>query len=317
MEMDKSALALLCMQRHSWEQGVAMQAFLERRDADAVIALAKEAAYRRLPDGRLAVMDDTDSATDPCSVGEALAWAAKKTRDQDLTRALDGLAHWALEKAPRSEDGIVYHLISAPEFWVDSMYMLPPFLAAIGESEEAMRQMRGYEKALLDPDTGLMAHRWNDKEKRFIRAAHWGVGNGWALAAYARLIRLTPDYQDELTMKVKRLIDALLPYMMSDGQFHDVVDDESTFAETNLSQMLCYTLARGMAEGWLDEGYRDVARQLRSAALSKVDTYGIARGVCGAPHFDRPGVAPEGQAFLMMMETAWERWEGGASKGVM
>ena len=39
--------ALLAMQRHSWEQGVAMQAFWELGDEDVVLAMAKEAAYRR------------------------------------------------------------------------------------------------------------------------------------------------------------------------------------------------------------------------------------------------------------------------------
>ncbi|MBV8276885.1 MAG: glycosyl hydrolase, partial [Verrucomicrobia bacterium] len=41
-------LALLSMQRNSWEQGVAMDAFFEQGDRDVVIALAKEAAYRRI-----------------------------------------------------------------------------------------------------------------------------------------------------------------------------------------------------------------------------------------------------------------------------
>ena len=44
------------MQRNSWEQGVAMDAFLEQGDREVVIALAKEAAYRRMPDGRPAMI---------------------------------------------------------------------------------------------------------------------------------------------------------------------------------------------------------------------------------------------------------------------
>lgn len=43
MGMKESALALLCMQRHSWEQGVCMQAFYEMGEGDVVIRLAKEA----------------------------------------------------------------------------------------------------------------------------------------------------------------------------------------------------------------------------------------------------------------------------------
>ena len=36
----------------------------------------------------------------------------------------------------------------------------------------------------------------------------------------------------------------------------------------------------------------------------QVDRFGFVRNVCGAPTFDRPGVAPEGQAFFIMMEAA-------------
>ena len=42
----KAALVLLSMQRHSWEQGVAMQAFLEMGDMETVTAMAIGAVYR-------------------------------------------------------------------------------------------------------------------------------------------------------------------------------------------------------------------------------------------------------------------------------
>ena len=41
-----------------------------------------------------------------------------------------------------------------------------------------------------------------------------------------------------------------------------------------------------------------------AAALAEVDCYGLVRNVCGAPTFDKPGVAPEGQAFHILMEAA-------------
>ena len=39
----KAAMALLCMQRYSWEQGTAMQAFLESGEDEIVLKMAKEA----------------------------------------------------------------------------------------------------------------------------------------------------------------------------------------------------------------------------------------------------------------------------------
>ena len=70
-KMENAARALLCMQRHSWEQGMAMQAFLEWGKMDVVTALAHEAVYRRMEDGRAATIGFMDAVTDPCSVGEA------------------------------------------------------------------------------------------------------------------------------------------------------------------------------------------------------------------------------------------------------
>src|ERR1700719_4094965 len=122
------------MQRNSWEQGVAMDAFFEQGDRDVVIALAKEAANRRIPDGRPAMIRPDEGITDPCSVGEALIFSFRETDDKDLGDACDSLLNWALESAPRNHHGIVYHLPNRPEFWIDSMYMLPPYLAAASYS---------------------------------------------------------------------------------------------------------------------------------------------------------------------------------------
>lgn len=41
-----------------------------------------------------------------------------------------------------------------------------------------------------------------------------------------------------------------------------------------------------------------------AAVQAEVDRFGLVRNVCGMPTFDHPGVAPEGQAFYILMETA-------------
>jgi unsaturated rhamnogalacturonyl hydrolase len=32
------------------------------------------------------------------------------------------------------------------------------------------------------------------------------------------------------------------------------------------------------------------------------------QGVCGSPHFDKPGIAAEGQSFYLMLDAAAQRW---------
>ena len=67
--VEKVKRALLTTQRHSWEQGVAAQAFLELGDDDLVILMAKEAVLRQREDGRLGVVGANHAVTDPAASG--------------------------------------------------------------------------------------------------------------------------------------------------------------------------------------------------------------------------------------------------------
>jgi unsaturated rhamnogalacturonyl hydrolase len=300
--------ALLSMQRYSWEQGVAAQAFLESGDTEMVVLFAKEAVSRQLADGRTAVIGGLSAVTDPAAIGEALLAAARTASDSSLKEAADRLLDWLLNKAPRNRDGVLYHLHDRPQVWVDSFYMSPPFLSAAGFHAEAFQQLTGLRTILLDPETKLFSHMWDDGLRAFARKAHWGVGNGWALSGMTRVIRTLPAgmprERQTLIGWVREGVEACLPYMTNDGRFHDVIDDSSTFVETNLSQMLSYVLFRGMAGGWLAKSFRDAAEAMRKAAHARVDGFGLVQGVCGSPHFDRPGTAAEGQAFFLLMEAA-------------
>lgn len=301
----------LAMQRYSWEQGVLAQAFLESGDSQTAILLAIEGAHRQIEDGRCAQMGGADAVTDPCAVGEALLFAWEQTGDPVLGQAKDRLLHWALEKAPRNEKGIVYHLMKRPEFWVDSFYMLPPFLARAGYYWEAMVQLDGYWEALLDREKGLLSHRWDDGERRFIRKDIWGVGNGWAAAGMARVIGMLPvgyeAQRERLIRRTRGLLDAALRFQREDGLFHDVLDDPESFAEVNAGQMFAYAIYRGFCEGWLSEDYLEPAERSFAAAAKRVDRYGLVRDVCGAPRFDASGTAAEGQAFYILMYAVREK----------
>jgi rhamnogalacturonyl hydrolase YesR len=306
--LSKVKLALLAMQRYSWEQGTAMQAFLEQGEMETVIPMAKEAVHRRLPDGRAANIGSSGAVTDPCSVGEALIAAYEATGDAALKQGLDELLEWALKKAPRNSKGVVYHLDSKPQIWSDSTYMLPPFLAAFGHFDEALTNLYGYWDLLFDTDAKLMRHIWDDGAKSFIRKAHWGGGNGWTLAAIARVYGLLPEGRstdkEKLAAMGKTLIDGVLAHIRPDFLFHDVIDDHASFVETNLSQMLAYTIYRAVHGKWLDKSYLETAEKLYAAASAKIDAYGLVQGCCGSPSFDKAGVSPEGQAFYLLMEAA-------------
>ena len=306
--IERVKLALLSMQRAAWEQGVAAQALLELGETELVILMAKEAASRQAQDGRLAILGSREAVTDPGANGEAVLYAAHSTGDASLRAAADRMLDYLLRTAPRTTDGVLYHITHAPQVWIDSMYMAPPFLAVAGQPAEAVKQIEGFRKLLWLPDKQLYAHIWDDGKQDFARKACWGVGNGWAAAGIARVIRALPvemaNERQRLALYVRQVIDGCLAHQREDGLFHNVVDDPTTFVETNLAQMLAYSIYRGVQDGRLDETYRAHADRMRAAAHSKVDALGLVQGVCGSPDFDHPGTATEGQAFFLLMEAA-------------
>lgn len=303
----KAAAAGLAMERRDWEQGILAQAFLDAGDDENVVLLTKAAIVQRVPDGRLDVVIE-GGTTDPAMGGEAYWHAGQVTGDTEIQEAARGLLEWILRKAPRAADGTLYHVFKNPQVWSDGFNGAPPFLAATGHYDEALRQIDGFRKRLWDPKKKLLAHIWDDSEKADNRKEYWGGGNGWAAAGLARVIRALPVEQKEdrqrLAPFVMDLVDGCLRHQRADGLFHDFVDRRDTFVEANLAQMLAFAIYTGILGGWLPERYRAAADRMRSAARANMDPFGYVQSVCGAPNFDRQGTSTEAQAFAIMMEAA-------------
>lgn len=302
--------AMLSMQRRAWEQGVAAQALLELGEKDLVILFAKDAVVNQKKDGRLGLNEGDRPVTDPASNGEPVLYAYKQTGDESLKSAADRMLEFLLYKSPKTKDGIIYHNYIENMIWVDAFYMAPPFLADCGYYDEAMKQINGYRKILLDPEKKLYYHMWDQDRQRYERKLFWGVGNGWAAAGMTRVLRSLPESmskeKQQLAGYIKELIDACIRYQRPDGLFHDIIDDPSSFTETNFAQMMAYTIFRGVKGGWLDRSYLEYGLKMRNAAHKKVDKYGLVQGVCGAPNFNKSGTATEGQAFFLLMEAAYK-----------
>ncbi len=127
-----------------------------------------------------------------------------------------------------------------------------------------------------------------------------------------RVLRALPNEKKvaraRLIAQLRDLLDGCLAYQRSDGLFYNIVDRPDTFVETNLGQMLAYSIYEGVRGGWLPVRYLPFAERARNAAGKKVDHDGLVQGVAGAPDFNHPGFSPEGQAFYLMMEAARHKW---------
>ncbi len=302
----KALSAMLGFQRASWEQGVAGQALIEAGEQEAAIALARSSLVRVNRSGIVAAWDG--SPTDPLMLGDTLWWAAQFTGEPNLREAADDMLQFALTGAARATDGTPYHQSNSQEMWSDGSFTTPPFLAAAGHYDEAVAQLRGVIRRLWDPEKKLMHHRWSESKQTFVRAAHWGGGNGWTAAALTRVIRsLPPERQADraqLAGVLKDLLDGCLACQRPDGLFYDEVDNPASYVETNLAAMLGYSIYESVRGGWLPESYLAAADRMRAAVRARVDQDGFVQGVAGAPSFDKPGISAEGQAFFILMESA-------------
>jgi rhamnogalacturonyl hydrolase YesR len=303
----KATAAALALQRRDWEQGTLAQAFLEAGDHAYVILLTKAAMVQKTPDGRLGVVG-SGSATDPAMGGEAYLLAAKLTGDPAIQAAVQGMLDYILKTAPRAPDGTLYHVFKNPEVWSDGFFSSPPFLAAAGQYDEALRQIDGFRKRLWNPQKKMLSHIWDDGKQGFNDPAFWGSGNGWAAAGVARVIRALPaDRKDDrarLAAFVRDIVDGCVAFQRPDGLFHDKMDRPDSFVETNAAQMLAFAIYTGVHAGWLPREYSAKADRMRDGARAKVDQFGYVQGACGAPSFNRPGTSTEAQSFFIMMEAA-------------
>ena len=310
--IEKATQAALTMQRKDWEQGIFAQALMQSGQRERLIQVTRAAMVQQTPDGRMGVVV-AGGPTDPAMGGAAYKQAADWTGDEAMKSAVNRMLQWILLKAPRNSDGILYHTFEAPQMWSDGVNAAPPFLAALGFYDRALKQIEGYRKLLFNSQKKLMAHIWDDGQKQLIDGTFWGGGNGWTAAGLARVIPCLPEERAKdrtnLADFARQVIDGCLKHQRSDGLFYNIVDQPDSFVETNLAQMLAFAIYRGITDRWLEVSYRKHADKMRSAARAKMDAEGFVQGACGAPNFDKPGISTEAQSFCILMEAAGQKFE--------
>jgi rhamnogalacturonyl hydrolase YesR len=321
---EKVKTAMLAIQRYPWEQGVCAQAMLEASGTDesataTFIAMAHDAVLRQSADGRLAVITNNISVTDPAANGEAVWRAYEHTGDDFYRKAAESMLAYLMEKAPRTAEGLICHNdisfeeeFSPYQIWADSCYMLPPFLAVMKQYDESRKQLDGYLECLTDPKTGLLFHIYDagngkDAPGKFVSKKLWATGNGWALLGIARVIELLTEAgvdSAEYALRGCDLLDSMLKYRCDNGMFRNTLDKPDTFEDGTSAMMSAVFIYKGIANGWLERDYLELAETVYRNIQDKIDPFGIIRGVCGCPHFNSIGTSAEAQAAYIMMEVS-------------
>ena len=169
------------------------------------------------------------------------------------------------ETAPRTADGVICHRNMKTEdgkqdqqVWIDGLYMVPPFLAAMHEIDDAWCQVTGFVRYLLDPETHVFFHIWDAGSGTFVRRKRWATGTGWALMGIARVAAFAEaDGRKDIAEDADRLfdsvLDGMLRYRTEDDTFHDVLDEPDTFKDHTAGLMTAAAVYRRIAEGKLDD----------------------------------------------------------------
>ncbi|MFC2081023.1 glycoside hydrolase family 88 protein [Bacteroidota bacterium] len=312
-KIEKVKTAMLCMQRHSWEQGTAMQGLLEIGDTSRLILMAREAVQRNKPDGRLGMVYSDFNIADPGVNGPGVLAVYEITGEEKYIKAAQALYEYLKRPESKNEKGVIYHNNESEAIFIDNMFMVAPFMAMMGDYDEAMHQIEGLRDLLWNQDEKLFHHIRISRTMEFRDSSFWGGGNGWCAAAMAQVIDILPEERDtdkeKLIVYYTDLLDGCISRQLPSGLLYDKIT-EPNFEETTLPAMLAYAIYTGIKSGWLDDSYMAAANKMRHAVYSNVDEMGLLQNASAAPWFNSPGTSPEGQAFVLMMEGAYRKLTG-------
>jgi len=312
-KIEKVKTAMLCMQRHSWEHGTAMQGLLEIGDTTGLILMAREAVQRNKPDGRLGMVYSDFNIADPGVNGPGVLAVYEISGEEKYINAAQALYEYLKRPESANEKGVIYHNNRSEAIFIDNMFMVAPFMALMGDYDEAMYQIEGLRDLLWNEDEKLFHHIRISRTMEFRDSSFWGGGNGWCAAAMAQVIDILPEERitdkEKLIKYCTDLLDGCISRQLPGGLLYDKIT-EPNFEETTLPAMLAYAIYTGIKSGWLDPSYRVPADKMRHAVYANIDDMGLLQNASAAPRFNSPGTSPEGQAFVLMMEGAHRKLTG-------
>ncbi len=304
---DKAKLALLSMQRKQKEQGMASLAFLDAGDSEVVVLIALETLYNiENSQGE----DKSLILAEAVATGEAMLFAANETGNNAFRNNVNDITSLLLDKSQLAGENL-YLYNKSKDVNVETIFLILPFLSAAGYPDEAYLQFKAIKQILYNDKKHLFYPDYNIGQNSVVTENFWGSGNGMAVAGLTRILRYMPnrmnEEKEELTEYLKEMIDGCLSYMRDDGLFYNTMDDPDSFVETNLSQMLAYSVFSNIYYGRLDFQYRLKADLMRKAANEKMDEHGLITDVCNLSDRKTPCWSAEGQTFYLLMESAANR----------
>lgn len=219
----------------------------------------------------------------------------EKTGDERYKKVLDftmGLyKNWAV-----NEYGGFWHKdIDPNQMWLDSLYMGCPNLVLYAEKfggqellDIVYLQMKLMWDNMRDERTGLLYHCWDPSKKApwsdpktGLAPEFWGRALGWYAVTVFDLASHMPDSyakKQEFINNGIELIKAIISYRdEKTKKWFQIVNrgnDPENWIETSCSCLYTYAIAKGVNEGYLDESYRQIARECYEGIINDIKVDG-------------------------------------------
>jgi unsaturated rhamnogalacturonyl hydrolase len=202
---------------------------------------------------------------------------------QEKYRKAATLLREQLKTHPRTPEGGFWHKKIYPsQMWLDGLYMGEPFYAEyavtfneVAAFDDIAKQFILMERHARDDKTGLLYHGWDESRKqRWSNPAtgrspnFWGRAMGWFAMALVDTLDHFPrnhPQRAELIAMLNRLAQAVATYQEPrSGLWYQVLDkggEKGNYLESSAACMFVYALAKGVRNGYLPAGYREVAEK--------------------------------------------------------
>jgi unsaturated rhamnogalacturonyl hydrolase len=232
------------------------------------------------PAGAIKTYKRSDYNLDNIGPGRALLAVYRATGEKKYRAAADSL--WRqLQEQPRTSEGGFWHKKIYPyQMWLDGLFMAQPFAARYASMfnksvafDDIADQFTWVAHHTYDTTSGLFSHGWDEsKAQRWAdpetgrSASFWGRAMGWYAMGLVDVLDYFPkDHprRGELITIFRQLANGIIRYQdPGSGLWFQVVDQggkPGNYREASASAMFAYSLAKGVNQGYLDEGYRSHA----------------------------------------------------------
>lgn len=204
-----------------------------------------------------------------------------QTNDERYLKALQTLRK-QLETHPRTPSGGFWHKKIYPDqMWLDGLYMGAPFYARYttefengDKLNDVAHQFELIWEHTLDKKTGLLYHAWDESKKMDWADKEtgqspnfWSRAMGWYAMALVDVLDYFPEdhpKREVLITQLNQLSLAVLKFQDESGLWYQVTDmggREGNYLEASGSCMFTYAFAKGAANGYLSERFKDAAEK--------------------------------------------------------